>query len=106
MNTIQFLAEWAVRSSILILSGALLLRVLRVKDSSIRLAAWTAMLCGSLAIPAMTSRCLACRCALCDQRLFRFPRRSCLSPLLHRCQPRKSGCMMSSPRRSRGHAPP
>lgn len=55
MNTIQFLAEWAVRSSILILSGALLLRVLRVKDSSIRLAAWTAMLCGSLAIPAMTS---------------------------------------------------
>lgn len=55
MNTIQFLAEWAVRSSVLILSGTLLLRALRVKNSSTRLAAWTAILCGSLAIPAMTS---------------------------------------------------
>ena len=44
MTTIQFLAEWALRSSILILSGALLLWALRVKDPSIRLAAWTAML--------------------------------------------------------------
>jgi hypothetical protein len=42
---LQFLAEWALRSSILILSGALLLWALRVKDASIRLAAWTAMLC-------------------------------------------------------------
>ncbi len=55
MTTIQFLAEWALRSSILILGGALLLRALRVKDPSIRLAAWTAMLCGSLAIPALTA---------------------------------------------------
>jgi hypothetical protein len=55
MTTVQFLAEWALRSSILILSGALLLGVLRVKDPSIRLAAWTAMLCGSLAIPALTA---------------------------------------------------
>ena len=55
MTTIQFLAEWALRSSILILSGALLLWALRVKDPSIRLAAWTAMLCGSLAIPALTA---------------------------------------------------
>lgn len=54
MTTIQFLAEWAFRSAILILSGALLLWALRVKDPSIRLAAWTAMLCGSLAIPAIT----------------------------------------------------
>ena len=54
MIAIQFLAEWALRSSILILSGAVLLRALRVKDSSIRLAAWTAMLFGSLAIPALT----------------------------------------------------
>jgi hypothetical protein len=38
MTTIQALGEWAIRSSILILSGALLLRVLRVKDPSIRLA--------------------------------------------------------------------
>jgi RND family efflux transporter MFP subunit len=54
MITIQFLAEWALRSSILILSGASLLWALRVKDPSIRLAAWTAMLCGSLAIPLLT----------------------------------------------------
>jgi beta-lactamase regulating signal transducer with metallopeptidase domain len=53
MTTIQFLAEWALRSSILILSGALLLWALRVKDPSIRLAAWTAMLCGSLAMPVL-----------------------------------------------------
>ena len=53
MTTIQFLAEWALRSSILILSGALLLRALRVQDPSIRLAAWTAILCGSLAMPAL-----------------------------------------------------
>jgi hypothetical protein len=55
MSTIQFLAEWALRSSILILSGTMLLWALRVEDPSIRLAAWTAMLFGSLAIPAMTS---------------------------------------------------
>jgi beta-lactamase regulating signal transducer with metallopeptidase domain len=52
MTTILF--EWALRSSILIVSGALLLWVLRVKDASIRWAAWTAMLCASLAIPALT----------------------------------------------------
>jgi multidrug efflux pump subunit AcrA (membrane-fusion protein) len=55
MNTIQFLAEWAVRSSILILGGALLLRIFHVKDPSVRLAAWTVMLFGSWAIPVMTS---------------------------------------------------
>jgi beta-lactamase regulating signal transducer with metallopeptidase domain len=55
MTTIQFLAEWALRSSILILCGALLLWALRVKDPSIRLAAWTAMLGGSLAMPAITA---------------------------------------------------
>jgi RND family efflux transporter MFP subunit len=55
MIAIQFLLEWALRSSILILSGAALLRAFRVKDSSIRLAAWTAMLIGSLAIPALTA---------------------------------------------------
>lgn len=54
MIAIRFLLEWALRSSILILSGAALLRVFRVKDSSIRLAAWTAMLLGSLAMPALT----------------------------------------------------
>jgi uncharacterized protein (TIGR03435 family) len=55
LTTLLFLAEWALRSSILIIAGALLLPALRVKDPSIRLAAWTAMLCGSLAIPAITA---------------------------------------------------
>lgn len=55
MSALQFLAEWAVRSSILIGSGALLLRVLRVKDASIRSTAWTAMLCGSLMILTLTA---------------------------------------------------
>jgi hypothetical protein len=54
MTAIQFLAEWALRSSLLILGGGLLLWALRVKDPSIRLAAWTAILLGSLAIPALT----------------------------------------------------
>src|SRR5580692_10038888 len=53
MTGIHFLAGWALRSSILISGGAFLLLVLRVRDVSIRLAVWTAMLCGSLLIPAM-----------------------------------------------------
>ncbi len=55
MITVTFLAEWALRSSILIVSGALLLWALRVKDPAIRLAAWTAMLCGSLALPLLSA---------------------------------------------------
>jgi RND family efflux transporter MFP subunit len=54
MITNSFLVEWAIRSSILILGGTFLIWVLRVKDSSVRLAAWTAILCSSLAIPALT----------------------------------------------------
>jgi multidrug efflux pump subunit AcrA (membrane-fusion protein) len=54
MTAIQVLTEWAIRSSLLILGGGLLLWALRVKDPSIRLAAWTAMLFGSLAIPVLT----------------------------------------------------
>ena len=54
MTTIQFLAEWTVRSSALILCGALLLWALRVKNSAMRLAAWAVMLFGSLAIPMLT----------------------------------------------------
>ena len=54
MNALEFLGEWAVRSSLLIAIGALVLVVLRMNDSSIRLAAWIALLCGSLAIPLMT----------------------------------------------------
>ncbi len=60
MTTVEFLAEWMIRSAILIAGGALLLWLLRVKDASIRAAAWTGILCGSfvipaLAIPALTS---------------------------------------------------
>src|SRR5580658_8302209 len=51
--TATMLVEWALRSSVLIATGALLLRALRVKDPCIRWAAWTAMLCASLAIPAL-----------------------------------------------------
>jgi uncharacterized protein (TIGR03435 family) len=54
MTPIQFLAEWVVRSSFLILAGATLLRLLRVESPAIRLAAWTAVLAGSLAIPGLT----------------------------------------------------
>jgi hypothetical protein len=53
MTALQFLAEWALRSAILILTGTVLLWALRVKDPSIRLLAWTATLCGSLAIPVL-----------------------------------------------------
>jgi RND family efflux transporter MFP subunit len=53
MNTIPFLVEWALRSMILIAIAALMLWALRVKDPSIRWAAWTAMLCASLAIPVL-----------------------------------------------------
>jgi len=54
MITFGFLAQWGLRSSILIASGEVLLRVLRVKDPAVRLAAWTAILCVSLAIPLLT----------------------------------------------------
>jgi uncharacterized protein (TIGR03435 family) len=54
MIAIQSFANLGLRSSVLILSGILLLKALRVKDASVRLAAWTAMLCGSLALPLLT----------------------------------------------------
>jgi hypothetical protein len=55
MNVIPFLGEWGIRSMALIAAGGLLLRVLRVKDPAVRLAAWTAMLWGSLAMPVLTA---------------------------------------------------
>ena len=55
MITGGFLAGWALRSAILIVSGVVLMKVLRVKDPAVRLAAWTAMLCVSLAIPILTA---------------------------------------------------
>jgi hypothetical protein len=54
MNTIQLLAEWAVRSSILMLGGFVLIRAARVKDPSIVLAGCIAMLGGSMALPALS----------------------------------------------------
>src|SRR3569833_758650 len=53
MNAFRFLAEWAIRSSILIFAGALLIWAIRFKDPAIRLAAWIALLMGSLLIPVM-----------------------------------------------------
>lgn len=55
MITGSFLIEWAIRSSVLIGSGAVLLWLLRVKDPSIRLAACIAAVCGSLAMPLLTA---------------------------------------------------
>ena len=52
---IQFLGEWLVRSSILILTGALLVWLLRAKNPEFRLTAWTALLAGFLAIPLLTA---------------------------------------------------
>jgi hypothetical protein len=49
----MFLAEWALRSAILIAAGAVLLWLFRIKDPAVRLAGWITMLAGSLAIPAM-----------------------------------------------------
>jgi hypothetical protein len=50
MIPLEFLAEWTIRSSILIAGGALLLWLLRVNYSSLRAMAWAALLCGSFLI--------------------------------------------------------
>jgi uncharacterized protein (TIGR03435 family) len=55
MTVIQFLGEWLVRSSILILAGALLVWLLQAKNPEFRLTAWTAMLAGSMAIPLLAA---------------------------------------------------
>ena len=55
MSAVPFLAGWALRSAILILGGTLLLCALRVRDASVRLAAWIAVLCGCLALPLLTA---------------------------------------------------
>lgn len=55
MTTLWFVGEWALRSSIVIAAGTLLLRACRVKNSSVRLAVYVALLCGSLAVPVITS---------------------------------------------------
>lgn len=53
MTAAQFLVEWTVRSTIVMVSGAVLLRALRVKSASVKLGAWTAMLFASLSIPVL-----------------------------------------------------
>jgi hypothetical protein len=55
MTMMLFLAGWAIRSSIMILAGAILVSVLRIRDARLRWAVWTAMLCGSLLIPVMST---------------------------------------------------
>lgn len=55
MITATWLAEWAVRSSLLIALATLLPRILRVKDPSIRLAACGAAVIASLALPLFSS---------------------------------------------------
>ena len=55
MTTMLFLAGWAIRSSIMILAGAILVSVLRIRDAALRWAVWTAMLCGYLLIPVMST---------------------------------------------------
>ncbi len=55
MTTLLFLAGWAIRSSIMILAGAILVSVLRIRDATLRWAVWAAVLCGSLLIPVMTT---------------------------------------------------
>lgn len=55
MTATLFLAGWAIRSSILILVGAILISVLRMRDATSRWAMWTAVLCGSVLIPVMTT---------------------------------------------------
>jgi beta-lactamase regulating signal transducer with metallopeptidase domain len=54
MMVLLFVAEWALRSSVLICIGALVLWAVRVKSPSVRLAVCTGMLCASLAVPALT----------------------------------------------------
>src|SRR5215467_3318407 len=55
MTTLQLLAEWTLRSAVLILGGALLLWIFRPRDAAVRLAAWVAMLFGSIAMPLLTA---------------------------------------------------
>lgn len=55
MTTMLFLAEWAIRSSMLILAGAIAVSVPRIRDATLRWGMWTAMLCVSLLIPVMST---------------------------------------------------
>ncbi len=54
MIILQFLFAWAVRSAILVLAGTLVLVAARLRAPSVRLAAWTTILLGSIATPILT----------------------------------------------------
>jgi beta-lactamase regulating signal transducer with metallopeptidase domain len=53
MTILMFLAAWGLRSAVVAIAAAVLLWLFRVKDPAVRLAAWTAVLFGSLLIPAL-----------------------------------------------------
>jgi peptidoglycan hydrolase CwlO-like protein len=53
MTTLLFVGTWALRSAIVVLATAALLGMLRVRSSSVRLAAWTAALFASILIPVL-----------------------------------------------------
>ena len=54
MTILIFVTAWALRSAVVALTAAVLLRLFRIEDPAVRLAAWTAALFGSLLIPALT----------------------------------------------------
>ncbi len=54
MTILTFLATWTLRSAAVALAAAGLLKLFRISDPSVRLAAWTAALFGSLLIPVLT----------------------------------------------------
>jgi hypothetical protein len=54
MTLLEFLFAWAVRSAILVMAGGIVVFFARLKAPSARLAAWTAILLGSIAIPILT----------------------------------------------------
>ena len=54
MTILIFVTAWALRSAVVALTAAVLLRLFRIEDPAVRLAAWTAALFGSLLIPTLT----------------------------------------------------
>ncbi|HUO29795.1 MAG TPA: M56 family metallopeptidase, partial [Bryobacteraceae bacterium] len=55
MTMLTFLAAWMLRSAVLVLACAGLLKLLRVKDAAVALAAWSVTLFASLMIPVLSA---------------------------------------------------
>lgn len=55
MTTLAFVAQWALRSAAIVVVATLLLRVCRMKDASVRLAVYVAVLFASLSIPMLSA---------------------------------------------------